>query len=243
MDAVQQITICVALPLLLLFAITPRKEKGMIGLLLSGMAMWILCYRLSVPITRWLSVSPDDYTRFVAPVVEEIAKATPIIGIGLVVHYRWHRVMGANQWGHVGAAVGFGFAVFENVYYLVATDVGLSPVWVLARGLSTGLLHGVCGYAIALAMLRAHRSAIATVATAIGIVGITATFHSCFNIMMLSPYYSAMLGVPLVAYLALWWASLWVGGTSDTKPMAAPPKERQESLPGSLVSELEERST
>jgi RsiW-degrading membrane proteinase PrsW (M82 family) len=86
-------------------------------------------------LARW-GLSMVAYTRYVAPVIEELLKALPVIWLirrqrcGFLVDAAIH-----------GFAVGAGFAVIENVYYLYSLDSGNIFLWIV-RGFGTAIMHG-----------------------------------------------------------------------------------------------------
>ncbi len=82
-----------------------------------------------------LPIGFSDYSRYVAPVVEEGLKAA-FLAVLL-----WRSRIGfAIDAAIQGAALGVGFAVCENAYYLWHVDTSLG-VW-LVRGFGTALMHG-----------------------------------------------------------------------------------------------------
>ena len=78
----------------------------------------------------------SNYSRFVAPWIEEAIKAVFIIGL-----FRLNRVGFKLDAVITGFAIGAGFSVVENIIYLVRlTEYGAST-W-LVRGLGTAVMHG-----------------------------------------------------------------------------------------------------
>ena len=76
--------------------------------------------------------------RYVAPTVEEFFKAIWIFWL-----VRTVRVGFAVDAAIHGFAIGAGFAVLENVYYLQA--LGESSIWTwVVRGFGTAVMHGAC---------------------------------------------------------------------------------------------------
>ena len=96
-------------------------------------------------VNRWtrdgFDLTLEDMTRYVAPIVEESAKAA-----WLVFLVRTHRCGFQVDAAIHGFAVGAGFAFVENVYYLLnVTDAPLT-LWIV-RGFGTAVMHG-CATAI-----------------------------------------------------------------------------------------------
>jgi RsiW-degrading membrane proteinase PrsW (M82 family) len=91
---------------------------------------------VNVAIVRYLGVSPEDLPRFIAPFVEETAKAATIFWLvrsgrlGFLVDSAIH-----------GFALGAGFALLENFYYAQVMGTESLGLWVV-RGLGTAVMHG-----------------------------------------------------------------------------------------------------
>jgi RsiW-degrading membrane proteinase PrsW (M82 family) len=107
-----------------------------LGLLLLGGVAAAAAYPLSGAFLDTLPIGFNNYSRFVAPWIEEALKAIVIISL-----FRFNRI-GFKIDGIIsGFAVGAGFSVLENVFYLIRFP-GLPPgVW-LVRGLGTAVMHG-----------------------------------------------------------------------------------------------------
>jgi RsiW-degrading membrane proteinase PrsW (M82 family) len=88
------------------------------------------------PLGGGLSISPDNYSRFVAPLTEETIKA--LFVVYLVVRRRIGFPVDGAQ---LGFAVGTGFAVVENYHYLQVLAEASTVLWIV-RGLGTAMLHG-----------------------------------------------------------------------------------------------------
>ena len=104
-------------------------------LLLGGIAA-IAVYPISGRLIDALPIGFSNYSRFVAPWVEEAFKASVII-----------MLFGLNRIGYKldavisGFAIGAGFSVVENIIYLtIYPDYG-AGTW-LVRGLGTAVMHG-----------------------------------------------------------------------------------------------------
>lgn len=80
------------------------------------------------------SISP--YSRYAAPLVEEALKASVMIYL-----FRSHRVGFLVDSAILGFAVGAGFGVIENFYYLYLASDAHIAVWIV-RGFGTAVMHG-----------------------------------------------------------------------------------------------------
>ena len=78
----------------------------------------------------------EGYSRFVSPWIEEALK-----GVLIVFMIRTRRVGLAVDAGIAGFAIGTGFALIENLYYLASRPHIVLPVEVV-RGFGTAIMHG-----------------------------------------------------------------------------------------------------
>jgi RsiW-degrading membrane proteinase PrsW (M82 family) len=101
-----------------------------------GCGAAVASYPLNVAGLEWFDIDFVAYTRYVAPFVEEALKAS--IVIVLIRHNRMGFLVDAAI---LGFAVGAGFAIFENMYYLqILPDMQLGT-WIV-RGFGTAIMHG-----------------------------------------------------------------------------------------------------
>lgn len=107
-----------------------------VGLLLAGGAAAIVAYPISGYFLDALPIGFSNYSRFAAPWIEEGLKAVVIIAL-----FRLNRVGLTLDAVIMGFAVGAGFSVVENIFYLVRFPELTASVW-LVRGLGTAVMHG-----------------------------------------------------------------------------------------------------
>lgn len=101
------------------------------GALLPVAGYWINGYAINL-----LGWDFSSYSRYAAPVIEEGLKAGVMIYL-----FRTHRIGFLVDAAILGFAVGAGFGVVENFYYLyLAADAHIA-VWVV-RGFGTAIMHG-----------------------------------------------------------------------------------------------------
>lgn len=127
------------------------------------------------------------YSRYVAPVVEEALKASVLLFLILR-----HRVGFLIDAAILGFAIGAGFALVENLYYMTLIPDAHLGVWVV-RGFGTAIMHGgataIFGM-ISLTLLERHGGDDPKVFL---IGGLTAVLiHSVFNHFIISPLLSTL---------------------------------------------------
>ena len=113
------------------------KLRMVLGVVACGMAAGAVCYWLNGFALGALPIEFRTYTRYVAPLVEELVKALVLVAL-----IRTHRVGFLVDAAICGFAVGTGFALIENLQYLfrLAPETGLG-LWIV-RGFGTALMHG-----------------------------------------------------------------------------------------------------
>lgn len=107
-----------------------------LSLLLLGGLSAVLSYPVSGVFLDTLPLGFSNYSRFVAPWIEEAIKGMVVVGLFLFnrIGFKLDAVIS-------GFAVGAGFSVVENIIYLWRfPDLAVS-VW-LVRGLGTAVMHG-----------------------------------------------------------------------------------------------------
>ena len=139
-----------------------------------------------------LAIDFTRFTRYVAPLTEELLK-----GVVIVLLIRLHRIGFLVDAAIFGFAVGAGFALVENLYYLEhAPDAGLGT-WIV-RGFGTAIMHGgatAIFSVMGLAMVdRARRASLRSFLPGFAIAVV---LHSAFNHVYHSPK-NAMLAVILM---------------------------------------------
>lgn len=122
-----------------------------VGLLLVGGVAAIAAYPLSGYFLDTLPIGFSNYSRFAAPWIEESLKAVAIIAL-----FRINRIGLTLDAVIMGFAVGAGFSVVENVFYLVRFPELSASVWSV-RGLGTAVMHGTTAAILAAI---AHRLAV-----------------------------------------------------------------------------------
>ncbi len=101
-----------------------------------GCATAILSYPINLVGLGWLAIDFTTYTRYAAPLVEEALKAFIVVAL-----IRRNRIGFLVDAAIYGFAVGAGFAIFENLFYLQRLPDTQLGTWIV-RGFGTAIMHG-----------------------------------------------------------------------------------------------------
>ncbi len=186
-----------ALLLLDSFKLLSRRSIGQA--LLAGAAAALVGGLLHGALIAAWPLGPAVLSRYVAPFTEELLKALWIVWL-----FRRQRVGFLVDAAILGFAVGTGFALVENVEYLVAIAEPKLFLW-MVRGFGTAVLHGATTAILALVSkgLTERRPEASFAAFLPGLCA-AAGLHSLFNHFLLPPLAgTALLLVVLTPVLLL----------------------------------------
>ena len=121
--------------------------KRLVLLILCGMLTALLCFGIFQLTGEMLA---DEHSDYVNPVVEEIVKGLPLLYIA-----SRKKIVFFIDSVICGAAVGGGFSILENIFYLLLGD-GITGIGtVLFRGLEVALIHMGCSAIVAAGLMLA----------------------------------------------------------------------------------------
>jgi hypothetical protein len=106
------------------------------ALLAAGAALAFGCSYVNGGVMDRFPIGFDDYTRYVAPIIEETLKSLLVVAL-----FAFNRIGYLIDAAIAGFALGAGFALTENVFYLQQFAHAGLGVW-LVRGLGTAVMHG-----------------------------------------------------------------------------------------------------
>ena len=177
------------------------RPRFVIYTIAAGAAVAVVAYFINTFLMRQFSISFEDYMHFGAPFVEELCKAS------IIVLLIWTSRIGfAFDSAILGFAVGAGFALTENFFYLQFAGDQQLAVWVI-RGFGTAFMHGATTafFAVLGHVLTLHdqRNAITKYLPGLAAAIIA---HSIFNFFLAYPvsstvFMAAALPIALLVFL------------------------------------------
>lgn len=112
------------------------KPLEIAELLAGGGALAVAAYLVNGGALDLFPIKFDLYTQLGAPVVEETLKALPVVGL-----FAFNRVGYLIDAAITGFAIGAGFSLVENLFFLRLFADATMGVW-LVRGFGTAIMHG-----------------------------------------------------------------------------------------------------
>lgn len=175
------------------------RMRLVLGMIAAGGVVAGVCYLVNGELMDLMGLDLTHYSRWVAPVVEESLK-----GLTMVWLFRTNRVGFLVDSAILGFAVGTGFALVENVYYMYLSTDTMLTIW-LVRGFGTAVMHGglVALFATMAQTMSVRSMRIHFLHYMPGLV-LAVSVHSIFNHFYVSPVMSTigtLLVLPPILYL------------------------------------------
>jgi len=162
--------------------------RWILGTIVLGCVVAILSYPINVFALEWLNIEFTSFSRYVAPLVEEALKALIILAL-----MRRNRIGFLVDAAIFGFAVGAGFAIFENVFYLQTLPNTELGTWIV-RGFGTAFMHGgaTAIFAIVSHTLIGQHQTLGRLTLIPGFVT-AVVIHSVFNHFFFAPIVNTLL--------------------------------------------------
>lgn len=175
------------------------RRRDLAIALAGGAAVALASLAVNRGLAGFTGLSPEAYSRYAAPIVEETAKALVVLWL-----VRSHRAGFLVDAAIFGFAVGAGFSAIENAWYLSERSGAVLTVW-LVRGFGTAIMHG--GTTALFAVLTKARVDRGSARRALSLLpGLAAAvaLHSLFNHFFLSPVSSAGVVFVVIPASLIW---------------------------------------
>lgn len=202
------------LPLVLLMLLL-RHSRPVFACFCWGMVAFLAIHLVS-PFLYSLASIPDELkfqAVFIGPPLEELLKSIPVLVAPFVAQRSF-----VPFFYILGMASGIGFAVEENLNYLVAyhEDAGNSMGLMVLRSLSTCLMHGIASGLIGFSFTLGRRGG-GPWLLVFPVVGwiLASLYHGLFNWLVLSDLLAVAVCLALLVFL------LFLHGMKVLEPKAA----------------------
>jgi RsiW-degrading membrane proteinase PrsW (M82 family) len=172
------------------------RFRSVAAVVIFGVAAAMVSFAIGSIVLAQSGIAFESYRRWIAPPLEESLK---LCYIGWLIRRR--RIGFMVDAAICGFALGTGFAIFENVYYLRAIATPNVLLWII-RGFGTAVMHGgttALAGIIALGFIERERAR--GIAALVPGLAAATLIHSLYNYGFLNPVLSALcvvVALPLV---------------------------------------------
>ena len=186
--------VSISVPLLLMALLVEKKARLPISFVLIGIFVSVFVSEVNGLFSRISTMDTYSITVIVTPVTEELLKALPILYYAIVISDKRERLFTASM------ALGIGFAVLENAYYLLNSS-DFNMITAVLRAFGAGLMHGMCtllvGVGISFVKKKSKLFAVGT----FGLLSTAIVYHGIYNILIQSDVSIVGALLPIATYI------------------------------------------
>ncbi len=179
--------------------------KRLLLLILSGMLTALACFGLFQLTGK---IIPESQSDSVNPIIEEMVKAVPLLWLATR-----KKIVFFIDSVICGAAVGGGFSILENIFYLLwSNEMGIGTI--LFRGLEVALIHMGCSAIIAAGLMLGERLILrfrsklsikkSDVIMVISLLVVAPVLHVCHNTFHFNPLVQFIFVIGTMGGLLVW---------------------------------------
>lgn len=167
--------------------------RTVLSTVIAGALLTLIGYFVNASLMGYLLIDFTVVARYLAPLVEEFLKALVVIYL-----FRTNRIGFLVDGAILGFAVGAGFALAENLFYLYSVDRAHIAVW-LVRGFGTAIMHGgVTAIFAILSQVLTERNMNVNPLRYVPGLAVAVALHSLFNHFVLPPVLMTLVTLVLL---------------------------------------------
>lgn len=186
--------VSVFVPILLMACLIEKKARQPIIFVLIGIFVSVFAAEVNGLLRTLLPMSVLEVTIIVTPITEEILKAVPILVFAIVLDAKKEALFTAAM------AVGIGFAVLENAYYLL-NDASFNMIEAIIRAFGAGLMHGMCTLLIGVGLSFVKKKNKIFMVGTFALLSTAITYHGIYNMLVQSDYRAVGALLPISTYI------------------------------------------
>lgn len=173
--------VAIAVPLLTVLLFGERKSKKTLIFLLIGMTACLFCGELNTLLFNAIPLTETLFITNVSPVIEEVAKALPILVYGFL-FYPTRKDLLVSSF-----ALGVGFAILENAIVITSAEE-ISLILALIRGFGCGINHGLCTMAVGYGCSFINKRKKLFYTGTFALLSFSIIYHAFYNLLMVGDY-------------------------------------------------------
>lgn len=186
--------VSVFVPILLMAGLLEKKARHPIIFVLIGIFVSVFAAEVNGLLCSVLPMSTFEITIIVTPITEEILKALPILVYATVLSAKKEKLFTASM------AVGIGFAVLENAFYLL-NDASFNMIDAIIRAFGAGLMHGMCTLLVGVGISFAKKRSKIFVVGTFALLSTAITYHGIYNMLVQSDFEVIGFLLPMATYI------------------------------------------
>ena len=186
--------VSVFVPILLMAGLLEKKAREPITFVLIGIFVSVFAAEVNGLFRGLLPISIFEITIIVTPIAEEILKALPILVYATVLSAKKEKLFTASM------AVGIGFAVLENAFYLL-NDASFNMIDAMIRAFGAGLMHGMCTLLVGVGISFAKKRSKIFVVGTFALLSTAITYHGIYNMLVQSEFEVIGFLLPMATYI------------------------------------------
>lgn len=186
--------VSVFVPILLMACLIEKKARRPIIFVLIGIFISVFASEINGLLIDLLPMSTFEITIIVTPITEEILKAIPILVFATALSAKKEALFTASM------AVGIGFAVLENAFYLL-NDASFNMLDAVIRAFGAGLMHGMCTLLVGAGISFVKKRNKIFIVGTFALMSTAITYHGIYNMLIQSDYQVIGVLLPISTYV------------------------------------------
>lgn len=190
-----KIVICIALPLFFLCGFVEKKSRQILFAVLLGALACLLAYIENTHVYHYFGFSYYYLSTNIAPFNEELFKFLPILLFAKLDNDNKEYILA------ISFAAGMGFAIVENSLMLSQYASNSTILWMIIRGIGTGLMHGISTSIVGIGVYLSCKDKRMIFTGTLATLFLAMMFHGAYNaiIQVESIKYFGIF-IPLISY-------------------------------------------
>ena len=186
--------VAIFVPILLMACLVEKKARHPIVFFLIGIFASVFASEINAYLRGVLPMSTFEITIIVTPISEEILKALPILLFATLLAPKKESLFTASM------AVGIGFAVLENTFYLLSSS-SFNMIDAVVRAFGAGLMHGMCTLLVGVGILFVKKKPKLFVVGTFAMLSTAITYHGIYNMLVQSDFKMIGYLLPIATYI------------------------------------------
>ena len=171
--------VCVSIPLVMMVLLIEKRARFPIVFMLIGIFVSVFASELNGFLKNVLAMDMYSIVVTVTPITEEVLKALPVLYYAVVISDKKEKLFTAAM------ALGIGFAVLENAYYLINSE-SFNMLKAVVRAFGAGLMHGMCTLLVGVGISFVKKKRKLFVVGTFGLLSTAIVYHGIYNILIQS---------------------------------------------------------